>query len=54
MLVPNVEMTLCGSFERWTAFQAAMGARTLAGRPFVLLGGCGLGDTAAQAATSVG
>lgn len=52
--MPNVEVTLCGSFERWAAFQGAMGSRTLAGRPFVLLGGCGLGDTAAQAATPTG
>lgn len=61
VLVKDVETTLCSSYERWVAFEAAMGSgggadgdgeavSGLVCRPFVLLGGCGLGDSGAQAA----
>lgn len=54
VLVPDVESTLCGSFERWAAFQGAMAACTGHGsRPLVMLGGCSLLETAA-ASTGAG
>ncbi len=63
VLVKDVETTLCSSYERWVAFETAMGsgggadadgeaASGLVRRPFVLLGGCSLGDTATQGTQS--
>lgn len=55
----NVETTLCSTYERWAAFEAAMGggggtdeeagSSGLMRRPLVLLGGCGLSHGAAAA-----
>lgn len=52
VLVKNVETTLCSTYERWAAFEAAMGggggsnedpgSSGIVHRPLVLLGGCGL------------
>jgi hypothetical protein len=53
VLVKDVEATLCSTYERWAAFEAAMGGGGGGGdgdaggsgllrRPLVLLGGCGL------------
>lgn len=56
VLVKNVETTLCSTYERWAAFEAAMGgggadedagSSGLVRRPLVLLGGCGLSPGAA-------
>ena len=62
VLVKDVETTLCSTYERWAAFEASMGGggsgdasdpdagSGLVRRPLVLLGGCALGNSAAQAA----
>lgn len=60
VLVKDVETTLCSTYERWAAFEAAMGGGGGGGaddasssgvlrRPLVLLGGCGLSLAAATA-----
>jgi hypothetical protein len=60
VLVKDVETTLCSTYERWAAFEAAMGggggaaddAGSSSGvlrRPLVLLGGCGLSLATATA-----
>lgn len=51
VLVPDAETTLCGSFERWEAFESAMDACSAHGsRSMVLLAGCSLLETAAASA----
>ena len=54
----DVETTLCSTFDRWAAFEAAMGGGGTEGdagssgllrRPLVLLGGCGLSLAASAA-----
>lgn len=55
----DVETTLCSTYERWAAFEAAMGgggggtdeagSSGVLRRPLVLLGGCGLSLATATA-----
>jgi hypothetical protein len=59
VLVKDVETTLCSTYERWAAFEAAMGgggggaddagSSGVLRRPLVLMGGCGLSLAAATA-----